>query len=474
MRNFLFRSFIPSILSVLAACGGGGGGGGGSSIAPPPSACPAFGTNGIGFATTDVGGDTTDKIYALAIQPGPTDCDSKIVAAGTSSVRSTLVRYNYDGSVDASFGPSGSNGIVTIDFGGATTTYAMTLDSLGRIVVAGSVFNTTTSSRDFLIARYDGNGILDTANFGGSAGYVTTNFGGREDNANAVAIDSQGRIVAAGTSCAAGSLMCTTRAAAGSDASDIALARYLENGDLDLGFSTDGKVRLSITGENIGALALVIQQPGDKPLMAGFLGSASGAPPFSTSDFVLVRYDNTGTLDGTFGSASNGIVRTGFQTDRSDTASALALDSQGRIVVAGTAYNDSSSSGTYNDFAVARYDSSGILDTANFGGGTGKVTRDLGIDSNDTAKALAILPGDEIEVAGQSDAFSLTFLQVLVRFNASGSFVTQTFVDFVANAGAQANALALLPDGSLIVAGYATITNAGGTEPDFALARVNP
>ena len=434
---------------------------------PPPNACANFGTNGLDYVTTTNG----LAVNALVIQPGATDCEAKIVVAGTASVGSVLLRYNYDGSLDTTFGPSGSNGIVAVNFGSGTTLHAMTFDNSGRIVVAGYVFDPTISNRDFLIARYDSNGNIDTS-FGSSGdGKVITDFGGREDYANAVAIDSLGRIVAAGTSCVPGSRACPHKGRIGSDMSDLVLTRYLDNGSLDPSFNIDGKVRLTSAGESFGALALVIQH-GDKPLAAGFRGAIVLGID-TTIDFSLARLDSTGYLDTTFGANANGTVRTGFQTDRTDTANAIALDSQGRIVVAGTTYNDSATGGTYNDFAIARYDRNGLLDTTNFGSGTGKATLHYLPDSQDYAWALVILTGDEIEVAGNTTSVLINNTQTFftTHLDSTGTVLASGPLSIsVTNATSQANALAILPNGDLMAAGF----DATNTGQEFALVRFSP
>jgi len=149
--------------------------------------------------TTDFGSDA--EAFALAI-----DSKGRIVAAGWSGRQDfydfTLARYNANGSLDTNFG---NNGKVITDFSGYNDlAYALTVDSGGKIVLAG-----TASQNDFAVARYNANGSLDI-NFG-TNGKVTTDFGGYYDEALAIAIDSSGKIVVAGTA----------------SGIDFALARYV-------------------------------------------------------------------------------------------------------------------------------------------------------------------------------------------------------------------------------------------------------
>jgi uncharacterized delta-60 repeat protein len=138
-----------------------------------------------------------DYAHRLAI-----DADGRLVVAGhTYSASSNshdiaLVRYQTDGDLDTTFG---NGGLVISDMGGTEQAYGLSLDVVGRIVVAGSAYGSETSTyHDFIVARYNIDGSLDSEF--GSNGRVTTDFDSSHDQAEAVAIDQQGRIVAAGYS----------------------------------------------------------------------------------------------------------------------------------------------------------------------------------------------------------------------------------------------------------------------------------
>src|SRR5207249_1968519 len=109
-----------------------------------------------------------------------------------------LARYRADGSVDLTFG---SGGRVVTDFGGDDTAFALAVQPDGKIVVAG--VSTGGGTMDFALARYDSDGALDTTF--GSGGRVVTDLGG-QDEAFALLIQPDGRLVAAGASTAAGNL----------------------------------------------------------------------------------------------------------------------------------------------------------------------------------------------------------------------------------------------------------------------------
>jgi len=236
---------------------------------------------------------------------------------------------------------------------------AQVIQSDGKIVVAGYAYNGT--DYDFALARYNSDGSLDTTNFGSGTGKVTTPFGTGSDQAFAVALQSDGKIVVAGTTRSQGK-------------SDFAVARYNSDGSLDetnFGNGT-GKVTLSIGSDDAIAYAVAIQPADGKIVVAGVASNAEN------TDFALARFNSDGTIDDTGFGAGTGMVMTDFGAG--DIANALVLQSSGKIMVAG---NADMGAGTKSDFALARYNSDGSLDTTGFGSG-GKVTHDF-FNSTDTA-----------------------------------------------------------------------------------------
>ena len=296
---------------------------------------PTFG--GDGRVTTDFGGGAAP--FAVAI-----DSRGRIVAAGAFGPapgkhvpleRFALARYKPNGDLDPSFGAGGK---VTTDFpgGGFTKANAVAIDSRGRVVAAG------VAGGDFALARYKRNGALDPSMAGRS---VTTDFG-VHDTANSVAIDRHGRIVAAGGT-----------------GNDFALARYEEAGTLDDSFSVDGKKTTAFGAYDV-ANSVAIDRHG-RIVAAGSDGKK----------FALARYKPQGRLDLSFD--SDGRVKT--QLEPGAGAEGMAIDSRGRIVAVG------------GSFDLARYRPNGRLDRS-FGRGGKKITtsrfrlsvaRDAAIDSRD-------------------------------------------------------------------------------------------
>jgi len=272
---------------------------------------PSFGVGGK--VTTALGG----QIRALAVQ-----ADGKLVAAGTAGSDFALARYNPDGTLDAGFG---TGGIVTTDFPGVffAEAHALAIQANGQLVAAGSA-----GAAAFALARYDADGTLDPGF--GTGGIVTTAFGGFFTEANALVVQGNGKIVAAGQNFG------TT--------SDFALARYRADGTLDAGFGVGGTVTTGFAGGGTAA-GLVVQADG-KLVAAGTADPGTGSGP----DFALARYRHDGSLDPGFG--VGGKVTTDFGAGGIDRANALVAQADGRLVAAGSPNNYF---GFGSDFALARY-----------------------------------------------------------------------------------------------------------------------
>jgi uncharacterized delta-60 repeat protein len=208
---------------------------------------------------------------------------------------------------------------------------------------------------------------------------VTTDFGddrNEEAHAHALAIQYDGKLVVAGV-------------AYDDDSSDFALARYLPNGTLDSTFGDAGKVLTDFNSGSLDSVSAVALQPDGKLVVAGGFGNCCD---FIINDFALARYRPDGTLDSTF--SNDGKVLTDFNRGSDEEALTLALQPDGKLVVAGL----SEASGSM-DFALARYLPNGTLD-ATFGG-DGTVLTDFDGGSSDTGIALAIQPRDgRLVVAG--------------------------------------------------------------------------
>ncbi|MFM9984831.1 MAG: T9SS type A sorting domain-containing protein, partial [Flavobacteriales bacterium] len=200
---------------------------------------------------------------------------------------------------------------------------AMVLQPDGKIVLSGVSYN--GSDFDFTLVRYNTNGSLDTEF--DSDGKLTTDFGGSHENSFALALQSDGKILAAGG-----------RNNGTND--EIALVRYNSDGSLDTAFDTDGLQTTNMGLTSCAALSIGIAQDG-KILVAG------RSTEDGDEDVLLVRYTAEGVLDNSFD--SDGIVTTEIG-DYDEAANSMVIQMDGKIVVAGYSLN-----GSDNDFALARY-----------------------------------------------------------------------------------------------------------------------
>lgn len=202
------------------------------------------------------------------------DASGKILVAGTTYTNNNcdfaLVRYNADGSLDASFGNGGK--VSTAIGAGLDEARSISLDASGRIVVAG--FTVNGSNTDVAMVRYNANGSLDTSF--GNAGKVVTALSNGNDYSNTVTIDVSGRILLAGY------------ADNGTGQADFAIARYNNDGTLDSSFGNAGKLITPGGGDGrINAMKLDA---------SGGIVAAGSASNGSNYDFALMRYSSSAVV----------------------------------------------------------------------------------------------------------------------------------------------------------------------------------
>lgn len=372
-------------------------------------------------------GGTNDGASSVLIQP-----DGKILVAGYSAAGNNysfaLSRYEINGSLDTSFGGTGK---VLTDFApGYDYAGAIALQPDGKIVAAGVKWN-GTSGENALI-RYEANGTMDTTF--GAGGKVYHPIGIGDAGIGAVMVQPDGKIVAAG--------ICTTI----SGGHDFAVTRYNSDGSLDNSFGANGISMVDFTNSYDFAFTAALQNDGKI-----LVGGASGQDPLY--DFGLIRLDTLGLLDSSFG--TGGKVTTNFGRP-DEWGNALAIQNDGKIVLTGM-------SGSPYNIAVARYNTDGVLDTTFNQAGTVLTA----ISSHDEANAIAIQTDQRIVVAGVSfNGSNHDFC--MVRYNTDGTS-DSTFssdgkltTDFGTNAD-KATGVAVQPDGKIVAAGVAG--------SDFAVAR---
>ncbi len=338
-----------------------------------------FGT--LGKVRTDFA-SSSDHAYCVTIQP-----DQKIIAAGTSNSLMALARYLPNGSLDSTFGTGGK--LTTADFG-YSDAWAVRIQGDGKIVTAGTAYS--PYSHSFAIARYDSTGVLDqTFGFQGTT-TVTVPVGANDPRGYGMTLQRDGKIVVVGFML-------------GTSSEDIVIARLKSNGSLDSTFGVSGTVVTDVGGGYDEGRAVAMQ--GDGKIVV--VGTANLA---SHQGFVVVRYLADGRIDSTF----NGTGRTGIPimaTGTNETARAIAIDSSGRIVVAGDAYT-----GSRDYWALTRVLPSGAIDTTFGMNGVDTLSFQ---DKYDIAYALALQQDGKIVVSGISQNSGGEQDFALARFTGNGT-----------------------------------------------------
>ncbi len=290
----------------------------------------SFGTGGV----VDVSPGGTIEIngfFAVAIQS-----DGRILAAADALNGVQVTRVEANGSLDSSFGNGGITSLIAVAEAAAGN---LTVQADGKILLVAGFSNPS------LMARFTTSGQLDTSF--GAGGLLNLPYG----SPTQVAVQSDGKIlVAAGES--AKLILPFPTAQAG------AITRYNSDGTVDKTFGAAGTATSVAT-----ASALVLQSDG-KIVMGGAITSKLGAPlAYNHVGFGIVRYNSNGSIDRTFG--KEGLAITDFGTAANDSgAFALAIQSDGDIVAAGAAGGQSSGSFVASSFGLSRYNSAGKLDTS--------------------------------------------------------------------------------------------------------------
>lgn len=326
---------------------------------------PAFGVDGKTTVSISFGNDIG---MAIALQP-----DGKILVGGYAyleEISFVLVRFLADGTVDTDFG---TDGVVVTAMGGNTSiATGVAVQDDGKILLCGGGFG------GFSVVRYEADGAVDMGF--GTDGLALCPFPGASAQANAIGLQSDGRIILAGyasgksgdaialaafdgdglldadfgtdgttTASWNGSGVATAMAigaddgitVVGSASTKALVARFTPAGALDLDFYNTGIRQLTLTDTDMSNATGVTLQTDGKPLIAGYAN-------YATNDFVLIRMENDGTYDYEFG--TEGVVSTDF-TGTLDRSHGVLVQPNGAMVVAGGTYNTTQD----RNFAMARY-----------------------------------------------------------------------------------------------------------------------
>jgi len=382
----------------------------GSAAGAPGDLDATFGSGGV--TRTAIGSAAIAD--ALTLQP-----DGRILLAGSAYPADgfAVVRYNADGSLDASFGSDGRA------IGPQGSAVALAVQADGKILVAGAYVGGSMA-----VFRFTAEGSLDTAF--GVAGIAA----GPAGEARAVSVQPDGKIVAIGGG---------PDPYPGTD-TDFVTLRFDADGTPDASFGSNGVVRTAIGA--MSAASGMALQPDGKIVAAGW--SIPNDRSVS-EEMTLARYEANGALDGTFGSDGIATTRLGSFS----VATALAMTPDGRLLAAGSADRG---------LVVTRFTAQGGVDQT-FGAGGTTAIRTGGLR---WAWGLALAPSGQILIAG-GDTSVFTILALEPEGSLDASFgdegITRTAVGFIS----EARGVAVQPDGRIVAAGFSSTQS----ETSFTLAR---
>ena len=303
--------------------------------------------------------------------------------------------------------------------------FGVAIQTDGKILAVGFAENMGGSQRFLALARFLPDGSID-ASFGGGWFMFDLPVSSFEEF-HSVTLQPDGKIVAVGYRTSGG-------------VPNILVARFLQDGNLDSSFDGDGFAE-PIIGDTATASDVVIARDGN--IVVSATGTFTG-----NNDFVTLRFRPDGSLDPAF--AGVGWTSTDI-ANPDDNASSVAIDVNGKIVVAGT---------SNGDISIVRYLPDSSLDLS-FGGGSGIVIHDIGTDAG---RAMAHDTAGNIVVVGEGGA-APDF--VLTRFTPAGGNNLSVTHDVLS--GDQAFALGIRKDGKFVLAGTTQVP----ANPQLTLALFN-
>lgn len=355
--------------------------------------------------------------------------DGKIIVLGNryNGLNKDIIlqRYLADGTLDTSFGLSGT---FTYDGGRNDIASGVLVKNDGKILIVGQIDQYQAGNENILLMRLNSDGTLDST-FGNN-GIITTNISEYGETGHSLALQSDNKIVVAG------------EVTIGGNDIQAVVIRYDENGSLDNTFGASGLFMYDGVGED-KAYSIAIQAD-DKIVVTG--SSSQAYPNVALTDVLLLRLDTSGSLDTAFG--SSGVVR---YDSIYESGNGVTIQSDGKIVVAATRWSYSS---IESAVMILRYNADGSLDT-NFGdSGVAIYQKAYGLPSM-AVNDLAVAPSGDIFVAGYVNTDGL-----VLRLDNSGQYSTSFSYDgigaVVSGGYAQLKAIWVANDGSAIVVGNST------------------
>ncbi len=390
---------------------------------------PSFLHDGPGDGMASISPSSASDIARSILMQG----DGKLVIAGysfddvTGTVDFSIARLNPDGHLDSSFNGTGK-AVVPVGSQGDWA-YSVTLQTDGKILLAGESYAGTESDYDFSVVRLNTDGSLDTS-FNGT-GRAIVSVGSFGDYAYSTKVQADGKIVLGGYS-------------ETPEGRRFSLVRFNSDGSLDSSFNGSGKVIIPAIGSSNEAYSMAIQPDGQIILAGSSLNFDTG-----NWDFSVVRLNTDGTLDTTFNGDGKSTIPVGSDADESFS---VALQTDGKIVMGG---HSISANGDY-DFSIVRLNPDGTLDTSF--NQSGKLTVSIGA-GDDRAESIHIQADGKIVLAGFSnDPITGEPDHSLIRLNGDGSLDTSfngtgKLIMSTSTGYDRGRSVLVQPDGQIVIAG---------------------
>lgn len=403
---------------------------------------------------------TSEKAFDAVVQP-----DGKIIVVGgtnhmtTGNFRFYAVRYNVDGSIDESFGDGGKK-IVTVGIASATAN-AVVLQSDGKILLGGTAEATTTNI-DFAIVRLDAGGQLDPTF--GTGGIKILSVGPSFDGAQKMALQNIGgeqKIVLAGYNSGQGGVK-------------IAVARVNSNGSPDDTFGTNGVKIVATTSASEQAYDLTIQNgSGENKILLGGTSRFDAGGGSYRDDLLVARLNPDGSVDNTFD--GDGIAKVNFLGLAAARSVIIQrIDGADKIIAAGFSFRNSN-----YEFTLVRFNLDGKVDTTF--GTSGRTLLDIsGLNKDDQIHKLLQQPDGKLVAIGwvRSGPNGTNLDMALARFHPNGT-VDKSFGScgkIVSDFGSKTEIAyggALQADGRIIAVGEHVSPTSTNSSADFATIRYN-
>lgn len=360
---------------------------------------PAFNS---GYVTINTNPGNDDYVQAMGSYS-----DGRVIMAGSMYDNyMSLVRYTALGVLDNTFG---TGGVVKLRQGtnAEAIPYAITVLADNKVLVAGSSW---MSSKDFAILKLKENGTPDST-FGVN-GWASAPALGFEDEARAMVVQPDGKILLAGTA----------EVASGTKKYDYAVARFNANGTIDGGFGSGGVVTLNINDNDI-ADGIALQKDGK--ILVGGTSDEDG-----DANYTVVRYSSLGVIDGSYG--VGGIATydmAAFGTAGSkDHGYGMAIQSDDKVLLTGFC---APAGGGNGNVVTIRLTTLGQLDVSFSGDGIANFN--YGVSNTDEgSRAVAVQSDGKIVVGGDTSGEHAWFEMLLLRYKSDGTLDSTFSSDGVA------------------------------------------